>query len=128
MPITSTAIRDLPVHCFALKSTWLVKTAEEKVHQYQSSWNKKRAVEMESQRKRQKSESSEDDSDDEKDGEKWKEEARETFIAAAEARGSCPPKASYLAKAGAGNGGSEFSFQSQQWFKCIKMHCGFEAD
>ena len=33
----------------------MVKTAKgEKVHQYQSSWNKKRAVEMESQRKQQK--------------------------------------------------------------------------
>ena len=33
-----------------------------------------------------KSESSEDDSDDGNDGEKWKEEARESFIAAAAAR------------------------------------------
>ena len=84
MPITSTANRGLPVRCFALKSTWLVKTARKgppvsvQLEQDKSSRNGKPGKES-------KSESSDDDSDHENDGEKWKEE-REFFIAAAAAK------------------------------------------
>ena len=86
MPITSTANKGLPVHCFALKSKFGGETRGRrkpppvlgKLEQGASSGKGK-------SEKATKSESSEDDSDDGNDGEKWKEE-RELLRDAAAAR------------------------------------------
>ena len=81
MPITST------VHCFALKSKWLVKTEEEEnVRQVRYCWNEKRATEMESQSQQQKVRVQRMIAMMEMMVKKWKEEERESFRDAAAAR------------------------------------------